>query len=169
MERDRTAVAVAHLEPNSEPGAPTVVVDRLDVWAGSGDNPVILDDVEARILATAHTFGRVTVTMDPRGAVGMAQRLRARGLKVIEAPFTAALNSQLARTLEPLLRAHRLEIPDDADLIDELVNLRIVEPATGQARIEHTPGHHNDQAIAIALTADHLLNKPARSKAELIV
>lgn len=167
--RDRTAVAVAHLEPNSEPGAPTVVVDRLDVWAGSGDNPVILDDVEARILATADTFGRVTVKMDPREAVGMAQRLRARGLKVIEAPFTAALNSQLARTLEPLLRAHRLEIPDDADLIDELVNLRIVEPATGHARIEHTPGHHNDQAIAIALTADHLLNSTPRHKAELIV
>ena len=154
---------------HDEPGAPTVVVDRLDVWAGSGDNPVDPRRRRSSILATADTFGRATVKMDPREAVGMAQRLRAHGLDVIEAPFTAALNSQLARTLEPLLRAHRLEIPDDADLIDELVDLRIVEPATGHARIEHTPGHHNDQAIAIALTADHLLNSTPRHKAELIV
>ena len=65
--------------------------------------------------------------------------------------------------------ADRLAIPDDAELIDELVNLRIVEPASGQSRIEHTPGHHNDQAVAIALTADQLLNTPPRSRAELIV
>jgi Phage Terminase len=166
---DRTAVAVAHLEPSDTLGTPTVVIDRLDVWAGSGDNPVILDDVETSVLGTANLFNRATIKMDAREGVGMAQRLRGHGLNVIDEAFTAALNSQLARTLEPLLRANRLAIPDDADLIDELVNLRIVEPASGQARIEHTPGHHNDQAIAIALTADQLLNTPPRRRAELIV
>jgi len=166
---DRTAVAVAHLEATDTPGTPTVVLDRLDVWAGSGDNPVILDDVEAHVLSTAKLFHRATIKMDAREGVGMAQRLRTKGLTVIDEAFTAALNSQLARTLEPLLRAHRLALPDDPDLIDELVNLRIVEPSSGQARIEHTPGHHNDQAIAIALTADQLLNEKPRSRAELIV
>jgi phage terminase large subunit-like protein len=166
---DRTAVAVAHLEPTDTPGTPTVVIDRLDVWAGSGDDPVILDDVEASILATANLFNQATIKMDAREGVGMAQRLRNQRLNVDDQAFTAALNTRLARTLEPLLRAHRLAIPDDPDLIDELVNLRIVEPASGQARIEHTPGHHNDQAIAIALTADHLLNTPPSPRAELIV
>jgi phage terminase large subunit-like protein len=166
---DRTAVAVAHLEPTTTPGTPTVVIDRLDVWTGSRDNPVILDNVETSILATANLFNRATIKMDAREGVGMAQRLRGHGLDVIDEAFTAALNSQLARTLEPLLRAHRLAIPDDPDLIDEFINLRIVEPASGQSRIEHTPGHHNDQAIAIALTADQLLNTPPRRRAELIV
>jgi phage terminase large subunit-like protein len=166
---DRTAVAVAHLEPSHTPGTPTVVIDRLDIWAGSRDNPVILDDVETSILATANLFNRATIKMDAREGVGMAQRLRSHGLTVIDEAFTAALNTQLARTLEPLLRAHRLAIPDDPDLIDELINLRIVEPASGQARIEHTPGHHNDQAIAIALDADYLLNTSPRPRAELIV
>ncbi len=118
---DRTAVAVAHLEPNSEPGAPTVVIDRLDVWAGSRDNPVILDDVEASILATADTFGRVTIKMDPHEGVGMAQRLRAHGLNVIEAPFTAARNSQLARTLGPAEeRAEALEAGERLGPLGEL-------------------------------------------------
>jgi phage terminase large subunit-like protein len=166
--RDRTAVAVGHLEPTDTPGTPTVVIDRLDVWAGSGDNPVILDDVEAHILAVAHQFNRVTIKMDAREGVGMAQRLRAKGLTVIDEAFTTALNSQLASTLEPLLRAHRLDLPDDPDLVDELINLRIVEPASGHARIEHTPGRHNDRAIAIALAAHQLLTTKPRGRAELI-
>jgi hypothetical protein len=98
-------------------------------------------------------------------AAGAASAQRRDGRR---RPFTAALNSQLARTQEPLLRAHRLAIPDNPDLIDELVNLRIVEPATGQSRIEHTPRTPQRPSHRRRPRADHLLNKPARRRAELI-
>ena len=68
-----------------------------------------------------------------------------------------------------LLRGHRFAPPHDDDLFDEFVNVRIVERTPGQYRIDHATDRHNDRAIAIALAAQHLLNKPARRKAELIV
>jgi len=49
--------------------------------------------------------------MDAREGVGMAQRLRSQHIKVVEVPFTAQVNTQLTRTLMPLLRAHRLRCP----------------------------------------------------------
>lgn len=168
---DPSVAVVAHLEPSEErgAGAPDVVWDRHEIWAGSHDNPVPFDQVEAWLLETARTFNNATIVMDAREGVGMAQRLRNEHLKVEEVPFTQGVNTQLARTLLPLLRAHRLDLPDDEHLVDELVNLRITEAADGQYRIEHTHDRHNDQAIAFALATHHLLNRPPPRKAELIV
>jgi hypothetical protein len=168
---DPSVAVVAHLEPNEErgAGAPDVVWDRHEIWAGTHDNPVPFDQVETWLLDTAHTFNNATIVMDAREGVGMAQRLRNQRLKVEEVPFTMGINTQLARTLLPLLRAHRLDLPDDEHLIDELVNLRITATADGQYRIEHAHDRHNDQAIAFALATRHLLNRPPPRKMELIV
>jgi phage terminase large subunit-like protein len=168
---DPSVAVVAHLEPNPErgAGAPDVVWDRHEIWTGTHDNPVPFDQVEAWLLDTARTFNKATIVMDAREGVGMALRLRTERLKVEEVPFTQGVNTQLARTLLPLLRAHRLDLPDDEHLVDELVNLRITETADGQYRIEHTYDRHNDQAIAFALATRHLLNRPPPRKMELIV
>jgi hypothetical protein len=168
---DPSVAVVAHLAPNPErgAGAPDVVWDRHEIWAGSQDHEVQFDQVEAWVLRAARTFNNATVVMDAREGVGMAQRLRDQRLKVEAVPFSARVNTDLARTLLPLLRAHRLDLPDDEHLIDELVNLRITETADGQYRIEHTHDRHNDQAIAFALATHHLLNQPPRGRVEIIV
>jgi hypothetical protein len=72
-----------------------------------------------------------------------------------------------------LIRNHALALPDDAELIDELANLRLRETAPGVLRIEHDPDKHDDRAISLALAAQRIIQlaspqpgKPARTEWE---
>jgi hypothetical protein len=170
---DPTVAVVAHAEhaadDNTGVTSTFVVVDHIEVWAGSHAEPVPLDEVEAWLRDTAGRYDHAEIVMDSWQGAGMAQRLRANRLSVTDIAFSAQVNDRLARTMLPLLRGHRLALPHDDDLVDELVNLRIVERSPGQYRIDHAPNRHNDRAIAIALAAQHLLNKAPRRKVEIIV
>jgi hypothetical protein len=173
LTHDPAVAVVAHLEPDNPhdeaTGLPTVVIDDITVWPGSPQQPVSLDAVEHWLADTAHRYSRAHVVMDAWQGAGMAQRLRRQHLTVTDITFSADLNDHLALTMLPLLRGRRLSLPHSRDLIDELVNLRILEPRPGKYRIEHDANRHNDQVIAIALAAQHLLNAPRRRKVEIIV
>ena len=96
--------------------------------------------------------------LDPWQAVDLAQRLRSRGLRVHEFAFSAAAVGRLASTLH-LLRDRALALPDDAELLDELANVRLRETSPGVLRMDHDPGQHDDRAIALALAAQRLLEQ----------
>jgi hypothetical protein len=55
-----------------------------------------------------------------------------------------------------------LLLPDDQDLVDELVNVRLRETAPGQYRIDHDADKHDDRVISLALVAHRLAERPAR-------
>jgi hypothetical protein len=60
--------------------------------------------------------------------------------------------------------SHRLALPDDDDLLDELANLRVRESAPGVYRVDHDPDKHDDRAIALALAVQaSLAYNPAPS------
>jgi phage FluMu gp28-like protein len=101
------------------------------------------------------------LVVDPWQAVGMAQRLRERGVFVEEFVFSQSSVGRLALTLHNLIKEHALAIPDDAALIDELANVRLRESAPGVYRMDHDPDKHDDRAIALALAAQWLLSLPA--------
>ena len=170
---DPTVAVVAHKEEvvDHDTGTTTTVavVDHIEVWTGTHDTPVPLAEVEAWLHATAERYNGAEIVMDSWQGAGMAQELRTHGIVVTDITFTAQVNDHLARTMLQLMRGHRLALPHDDDLVDELVNLRIVERSPDQYRIEHAPNRHNDRAIAIALAAQHLLNRPAKPRAYLIV
>jgi hypothetical protein len=44
-------------------------------------------------------------------------------------------------------------------LLDELANVRLRESSPGVYRMEHDPDKHDDQAIALALAANHLITR----------
>lgn len=134
-----------------------VIVDRLECWQGTRANPVRLNDVEAWLLHAARTYNDATVYLDPWQAAGAAQRLRARRLRVIEATFTATSNSRRAVLLHNLIRDHRLAIPQDAALVDELLNVRLRQTQPGVFRLDHDANAHDDRAVVIALGAEYLL------------
>ena len=64
-----------------------------------------------------------------------------------------------------LIRSHRLALPRDDDLIDELMNVRLRETSPGVYRMDHDPGRHDDRAIALALAAIHAEEQFARWRA----
>jgi hypothetical protein len=55
-------------------------------------------------------------------------------------------------------------LPDDPDLIDELVNVKLVEIAPSSYRIDHDSSQHDDRVISLALAAHRLVTTTARRK-----
>lgn len=155
VRNDRSVATVAHLEGEK------VVVDRRAVWRGSRLKPISLGDVEEWIATTARLYNRAQIVCDPWQAIAMIERLRKEaGLKVAEFAFSTASVGRLAATMVELLRSHRLALPDEEDLLDELREVRLVEKSPGQYRIDHERGKHDDQVISLALAAQQLLREP---------
>jgi phage terminase large subunit-like protein len=169
LSNDATVAAVCHAEswPVSWAGqwrrpevGQRVALDRMAVWHGSRVRKVKLSDVEEWLLQASRHFAGAEIVMDPWQAVGMAQRLRDRGVRVHEFGFSSASVGRLASTLYQLLSNRALMLPDDRDLLDELVNVRLRETSPGVLRMDHDSGRHDDRAIALSLAATHLLSKP---------
>jgi phage terminase large subunit-like protein len=172
INHDRTAAAVCHLQPvrpagDDELPAYRVVLNHLEVWEGTHTNPVDLRSVERWLIDTVRAYNDAHVVCDPWQAVLLAQRLRAHHITVDEYNTSAQGVGRLASTLLNLFRTRLLGLPDDPDLIDELINLRIREPQPGQYRIDHDPQRHDDRGIALALAAQHLLNNPPPKKSHV--
>lgn len=157
VKRDRTAVVVAHGEPYADAEAGCrVVVDRRELWKGSRIRPVKLADVEEWIEQAAKEY-RAEVVFDPWQAVGMAQRLGAKSIRLHEHPFTVASTGRLASTLFQLLRDQALALPRDPEFLDEIAAAKLVERSPGTFRIDHDASRHDDQVIALAMAAQHVL------------
>ena len=140
----------------------TVVLDRINTWTGTSEHPVQISDVETWLTQASATYHSVTVILDPWQAIGLAQRLKRRRIRVEEYTFSAQSVGRLATTVHLLLREHRLALPQDAQLLDELANVRLRETSPGVYRMDHDPDKHDDQAIALALAANHLITRPEK-------
>jgi hypothetical protein len=77
---------------------------------------------------------------------------------VHEFAFTAVSVGRLALSLHQAIRNHRVALPDDEDLLDELVSVRLRKNSLGVYRLDHDSGQHDDQAVALALGTHHLLD-----------
>jgi hypothetical protein len=161
LKRDRTAAIVCHAEPlerDSEAGA-RIVLDRAAVWKGSRLRPVRLAEVEEWLAEASRHYRGAEIVLDPWQAVGLAQRLRDRGIKVTEFNFSAQSTGRLGSTLHLLIREGALALPDDRELLDELAHVRLRETSPGVLRLDHDASRHDDQAVALALAAQHLLRE----------
>lgn len=148
LRRDRTVLVVAHREVDED--GPYVVVDRLHRWVPGGAEAVDLSDVEATVLQAAREYD-AGVWVDPWQAALLAQRLRAEGVAVSEFVFSASSVGRLAHGLFTALQNRGLLLPDDPELIDELLNVRLRTNSSGTVRLDHASGGHDDQAVAVAL------------------
>lgn len=166
IKRDRTAAVIVHAEPfaESETGA-RVVVNRRELWKGSRIRPVKLGEVEEWIEQAAREY-RAEVVFDPWQAVGMAQRLTTKGIRLVEHPFTTASTGRLASTLFQLLRDQALALPDVPEFVDEIAAAKLVERTPGHMRIDHDRSAHDDQVIALALASQHVLAQWAGDQGE---
>lgn len=161
LRHDATVAAVVHGERIRGGGGEgdtgslglRVLLDRMEVWTPkrSGSSTVRLADVEHWLQQAAETYPRLTVVFDPWQAIGSIQKLRARGMRTREFPFSSQSVARLATTLLTLIRERALYLPDDPELLDELANIRLRETAPGVLRLDHDPDRHDDRAIALAL------------------
>jgi phage terminase large subunit-like protein len=171
IRHDRTVATVQHAETvtdheGAQVGA-RVVLDRIGVWQGSKAQPVSLELVEDWVFQAASSYRGARVVLDPWQAIGLAQRLRSRGLRVDEFTFSAQSVGRLASTLHLLIRNRALALPEDEELLAELANVRLRETSPGVLRLDHDPDKHDDRAVALALGAVALLEQPASSMAHV--
>jgi len=157
--KDNAVVAVMHRSGRG------VVVDRLRVWSPTKRQPVPHAEVERHVQAMVAEF-RAPLVFDPAEARGMAQRLRALGVRALPFNFTTASVGRLGLVLFRLLADREIALPPDEDLVDELATVRLRQNAPGSWRLDHDAGRHDDRAVAIALGAQYLLEKPAPLTAE---
>jgi phage terminase large subunit-like protein len=134
-----------------------IVLDRIEVWAGSKLKPVRLSTVGEWLLEASRTFNGARLVFDPFQAVGLSQRLEDAGVRTSSFTFSSASVGRLARTLHQLLRDRALVLPNDEALLEELANVRLVEKSPGVFRMDHDAGKHDDRAVALALAAFELL------------
>ena len=88
---DACVAAVAHAERVSEDRGASVrvIVDRIKVWRGSRRKPVNLTEVEDWIHTASREYHRAPLYADPYQAVGLLQRLKARGVRAEQFTFSA--------------------------------------------------------------------------------
>jgi Phage Terminase len=150
---DACVAVVAHAERVSgERGAPSrVIVDRVARWRGSRRRPVDLTEVEGWVHTASVEYHRAPLYADPYQAVGMLQRLRARGVHASEFTFSAQSVGRVANALHLALRNRLILLPQDDDLVAELGRVRLRETSPGAVRLDHDSGEHDDQAVAIGI------------------
>lgn len=159
--RDNAVLAVAHLEDGADE-QPKVVCDLVRTWTPAKGRPVDLAEVETAVARIAAEYGRAVVAFDPAKAELMTQRLHRAGVRVEQRQFTVATNNQRAQMLFRLLQGRKLSLPNDEQLVDELAAVRLVETSPGVFRLDHDRNRHDDRATALALAAQHLLEKAAQ-------
>jgi hypothetical protein len=150
---DACVAVVAHAERVSEdPGASVrVVVDRIGRWRGSRRKPVNLSEVESWVEMACVEYHRAPLHADPYQAVGLLQRLKARGVRAEQFTFSAQSVGRVANALHLALRNRLLLLPDDEDLRGELGRVRLRETSPGAVRLGHDSDAHDDQAVAIGV------------------
>jgi phage terminase large subunit-like protein len=165
--RDHTVAIVMHSERQNDADERYVVqrhvLDRIEVWTGTSDRPVDLTAVEEWVATAARMYG-ARLVVDPWQAKGMVQRLRSRGVQVREFSFSQQSAGRLAMTLHTTIRDHRLAIPYDADLIDELVNVRLRETAPNVYRLDHDSDAHDDRAVCLGMALVELTAAPPMAR-----
>jgi phage terminase large subunit-like protein len=157
---DATVATVCHAETITGSEHPRVVVDRIQAWKGSRVTPVQLSVVEEWVEEVSRRYGLARARFDPYQAIHLSQRLKKVGIPVGEFTFSAASVGKLAMTLLQLIREHALALPSDADLLDELRNVRLRESSPGVFRLDHDRNRHDDRAVALALAATWLVERP---------
>lgn len=151
--RDRTVVAVCHAERLSEaPGASRrVVCDHMRVWQGSRLRSVSLQEVEDHIAEVSHRYNRAPAHCDPYQAIGLVQRLNARGVQAREFPFTQQSVGRLASALVVAFQSRLVLLPDDRELRAELGRVRLKQNGPGSVKLDNPSGTHDDRATVLGM------------------
>lgn len=155
---DRTAVAVMHSERDIT-GSRKVVVDAIRTWQGNRRAPVDLQNVADTVAELSGRYNRAQVLADPSQALMIGQQLRGRGVAVDEFVFSGSSVGKLALALHQAIRQHRIDLPDDPDLLEELGAVRLRKNTLGVYRLDHDAAGHDDQAVALALGCHHLMDQ----------
>lgn len=166
--RDRTALCVLHVDSSRR-----CIVDRLDVWQGSPEDPISIERVETWIKQIRSKFNPSLFVLDPYNLESTCQWMEKEHMPLERFNFRGgAGNFEMAQHLRSLIvNKQLLWYPTAGDLkvvkygretietfTDELAGLRVKKMSYGY-RFDHENQKHDDRCF-IAGTLVETFNGP---------
>lgn len=121
-----------------------VVVDFILTWEPTPMTPVDLINIDEVILKIADYYGVIRVTFDKWNSAGSIRRLVENGILAEDMSFSNPEQLKIYRNLKMLFYNNLIEIPDDPELINELIYLKVEN-----GKITHD-AYGKDRADALA-------------------
>ena len=151
---DNAVAAVCHAV-KTPAGGTTVVLDHMEIWEPRKRlgrvRQVDLETVRDWLREAAMRYNSALLVFDPAKGEQMIPELKRSSLRVEEDTFTPAKNNDRTIALYTAIQDHRLALPDDEALIDELANVTLRESSPNVLRMDHVSGRHDDRATALSL------------------
>ncbi len=148
VKHDRSALVVLAV-PH---GTQRIKLAAATSWKPPRGGEVDLTAVEKAVLRAHHDFGLSAVYFDPSQALHSAQRLKRRGVRMIEYPFTPRNLDRSASALMMCFRQRQVDLHDHPQLRKDLRCLRIEERMQGlRLTAVSGPDGHADLGIAFSI------------------
>ncbi len=146
--RDNFALGIAHREHDN------LVVDGVWVWRTSFE--AALDQV-TEVLRSYRI--RDQVVTDQFSSAAILDGLQRRGLTAVKRDWTAGSKYNAYTRLKAGLQSRTVELPDDEELVSELLNLEATPTPSGQDRIAAAGSAHDDRASVLAALALEMIGR----------
>lgn len=147
IKRDASAIAIGGCESNGS----RVRLAHTQAWLPEGGKPIDLMKLEEEIVALHKLYG-FDLFYDPWQAELLAQRLRSRGVRTHEVPFSGPNLMKMASATVETFSEGQIALYNDAALLDDLRSLKVIEKSYGyRVDAERGAAGHADRAIALAL------------------
>jgi phage terminase large subunit-like protein len=144
LSKDRTGLAICHLEDER------VVLDSLEAWEGSVEDPVSILAVENAVEDAYRRFPGLRMTLDPWQAESTFQKLKRAGRAVEKFTFSAKSIHGLSTALYQAVQDETLRVFEDRELEAEVLALQVRETPEGW-RFDHRAGGFSDRVVALAM------------------
>jgi hypothetical protein len=131
----------------------------MEVWTPKLGRPVKIDEVRTWLIQFCRLY-RAPLHYDPSQAYLLVEDLRKAAVSCHELVFSSTSVGKLATALMQALRNRRIDLPNDKELRQELLSIRLRETSPNVLRIDHDPGRHDDRAIATAMACWVLTGGP---------
>ncbi len=147
IKRDASAISIGGCESNGS----RVRLAHTQAWLPEDGKPIDLMKLEEEIVALHKLYG-FDLFYDPWQAELLAQRLRSRGVRTHEVPFSGPNLQKMASATVETFSEGQIALYDDAALLDDLRSLKVIEKSYGyRIDAERGAAGHADRAIALAL------------------
>ena len=127
-----------------------MTVDRMEVWTPKPGNPVSLDDVRLWLVEMCRSY-KAKLLYDPSQAYLMIEQIRKAGIRTEEFVFSSSSVGKLATAIGQALRGRTILLPNDEELRQELLAVRLRETSPNVMRIDTVGSGHDDRVIAVAM------------------
>lgn len=157
---DHFALMVGHLESGIGPNAERrdlVVIDLVEVYSPKRGAALDFHDMMLEVSRICKTYNGALCVRDNYSDAAIGAELLRLGVQSEVMPMSPSAQSSRFRNLARLFKSRLIQLPDNPELVKELLDLRRTIHQGGRESFEAKSGAFDDQCDALALLAEKAL------------